>query len=137
MGSEMCIRDSAGMQQTNRAVELFDQALVSSNLTYPDAGAIAGYYSQMNNLPKLTKALEKLAALAPDQPEPHYDLAALEAYLGQTAPALTNLKIALDLSAARLKTNPAARDLLAQARTDGHLNSLRALPEFVKLVPPQ
>ena len=127
----------AGMQQTNRAVELFDQALVSSNLTYPDAGAIAGYYSQMNNLPKLTKALEKLAALAPDQPEPHYDLAALEAYLGQTAPALTNLKIALDLSAARLKTNPAARDLLAQARTDGHLNSLRALPEFVKLVPPQ
>jgi len=127
----------AGMQQTNRAIELFDQALVSTNLTYPDAGAIAGYYSQMNNLPKLIKALEKLAALAPTQPEPHYDLAALEAYLGQTAPALTNLKIALDLSAARLKSNPAARDLLAQARTDGHLNSLRALPEFAKLVPPQ
>jgi len=127
----------AGMQQTNRAIELFDQALVSTNLTYPDAGAIAGYYSQMNNLPKLIKALEKLAALAPTQPEPHYDLAALEAYLGQTAPALTNLKIALDLSAARLKSNPAARDLLAQARTDGHLNSLRALPEFTKLVPPQ
>jgi len=41
------------------------------------------------------------------------------------------------LSAARLKSNPAARDLLAQARTDGHLNSLRALPEFAKLVPPQ
>jgi tetratricopeptide (TPR) repeat protein len=127
----------ASMQQTNRVIELFDQALNSTNLTYPDAGAIAGYYSQMNNLPKLTKALEKLAALAPDQPEPHYDLAALEAYLGQTAAALTNLKTALDLSAARLKTNPAARDLLAQARNDAHLNSLRALPEFQKIVPPQ
>ena len=127
----------AQMQQTNRAVELFDQALTSTNLTYPDAGAIAGYYSQMNNLPKLTQALEKLAALAPDQPEPHYDLAALQAYLGQTAPALTNLKIAINLSNERLKTNPAARNLLAQARTDAHLNSLRALPEFAKLVPPQ
>jgi len=127
----------AQMQQTNRAVELFDQALASPNLKYPDAGAIAGYFSQMNNLPKLVEALEKLATLAPDQPEPHYDLAALEAYLGQTTPALTNLKIALDLNALRLKSNPAARNLLAQARTDAHLNSLRALPEFQKLVPPE
>jgi tetratricopeptide (TPR) repeat protein len=127
----------AQMQNTNRAVELFDVALASPNLKYPDAGAIAGYYSQLNNLPKLTQALEKLAALAPDQPEPHYDLAALQAYLGQTAPALTNLKVALDLSASRLKTNPAARDLLGQARTDAHLNALRSLPEFIKLVPPQ
>jgi regulator of sirC expression with transglutaminase-like and TPR domain len=102
-----------------------------------DAGAIAGYFSQMGNIPKLEHALEKLAALAPDQPEPHYDLGALEAYLGQTADALTNLALALNQSAARLKTNPAARDLLAQARGDAHLNSLRALPEFQKLVPPQ
>jgi tetratricopeptide (TPR) repeat protein len=127
----------AQMQQTNRAVELFDQALASPNIKYPDAGAIAGYYSQLGNIPKLERALEKLVALAPDQPEPHYDLAALEAYLGQTAPALTNLTLALDLSARRLKTNPAARNLLTQARGDAHLNSLRSLPEFQKLVPPQ
>ena len=127
----------AQMQQTNRTLELFDQALASPNLKYADAGAIAGYYSQIQNLPKLIKALEKLADLAPGQPEPRYDLAALEAYLGQTAPALTNLKAALDLSAQRLKANPAAPDLLPKARTDEHLNNLRALPEFQKLVSPQ
>jgi tetratricopeptide (TPR) repeat protein len=124
------------MQQTNRAAQLFDQALASPNVKYPDVGAIASYYSQLGNIPKLEVALEKLAALAPTEAEPHYDLAALQAYLGQTAPALTNLKVALDLSAERIKTNPAARDLKAQARTDAHLNSLRALPEFQKLVTP-
>ncbi len=127
----------AQMQQTNRAIELFDQALASTNLKYPDAGAIAGYYSQLQNLPRLLGALQKLADLAPTEPEPHYDLAALEAYLGQTAPALTNLQVALDLNAKRLKINPAARDLLAQARTDVHLDSLRASPEFAKLIQPQ
>ena len=127
----------AQLQQTNRAVELFDQALASPNLKAADAATIASYYSQVSNMPKLEQSLEKLAALATDQPEPRYDLAALQAYLGQPVPALTNLKAALDLSAARLKTNPAARDLLAQARADAHLNSLRALPEFQKLVPAQ
>ena len=127
----------AQMQQTNRALELLDLALASPNLKYPDAAAVAGYYSQLNNLPKLEKALEKLAALSPDQPEPHYDLAALEAYLNHTGPALTNLRIALDLSAARLKTNPTARNLLAEALKDPHLNSLRALPEFFQLVQPR
>ena len=127
----------AQMQQTNRTVELFDTALASPNLTYADAATIASYYSQFSNMPKLEQALEKLASLATDQPEPRYDLAALQAYLGHTAPALTNLKFALDLNTARLKANPGARDLLAQARTDAHLNSLRALPEFQKLVPPQ
>ena len=127
----------AQLQQTNRTVELFDQALASPNLKYADAATIASYYSQFANMPKLEQALVKLAALAPDQPEPRYDLAALQAYLGETAPALTNLKTALDLSAARIKADPTKRDLLAQARTDAHLNSLRALPEFQKLVPPQ
>jgi tetratricopeptide (TPR) repeat protein len=127
----------AQLQQTNRAVALFDQALASTNVSPADASTIASYYSQVGNLNKLEVALEKLATLTPDQPEPHYDLAALQAFLGHTAPALTNLKAALDISAKRLKTNPAARDMLAEARKDPHLNSLRPLPEFQKLVPPR
>jgi tetratricopeptide (TPR) repeat protein len=125
------------MQQTNQAMELFDTALASTNLTFAEAGSIAGYYSQLNNLPKFEMALEKMAALSPNQPEPFYDLAALQAFLGHTVPAMTNLKTALSLGAARLKANPAARDLLQQVRTDPHFNSLRSLPEFLQLVPPQ
>lgn len=125
------------MQNTNRAYELFDLVLANPNVKTAEVGTIASYYSQLNNLPRLEIALQKLAELSPDQPEPYYDLAALQAFLNHTAPALANLKLALDLSAQRLKTNPAATDLLAQARKDAHLNSLRPLPEFLKLVPPQ
>jgi tetratricopeptide (TPR) repeat protein len=125
------------MQNTNRAMAVFDQALTSTNITSNEAATLASFYSQLNNLPKLETALQKLADLAPDQPEPHYDLAALQAYLGHTTQALANLKISLDLSAQRLKTNSTARDMLAEARKDPHLNSLRGLPEFQKLVPPQ
>lgn len=127
----------ASMAQTNRAIECFDQALVSTNLKYADAGAVASYYSQLGILPKLETALTKLAELAPDQPEPRYDLAALQAFLGQPAKSLVNLKLAIELNAQRMKTNPTARDLLVEARRDPRLNSLRALPEFSKIVPPQ
>lgn len=124
------------MENTNQALAMFDQALASTNINANEAATLASFYSQLGNLPKLETALGKLAALSPDQPEPHYDLAALQAYLGHKTQALASLKTALDLNAARLKTNPAARNLLDEARKDPHLESLRALPEFSKLVPP-
>ena len=77
-----------------------------------------------------------MVGLAPDSPEPRYDLAALEATLGHQTEAVQTLKIALDLNAQRLAKDPKARDLLAAARTDSRLNNLRNLPEFQKLVPP-
>jgi hypothetical protein len=40
------------------------------------------------------------------------------------------------LSAQRLKSNPNARDLLAESRIDARFNQLRNLPEFQKMVPP-
>jgi hypothetical protein len=40
------------------------------------------------------------------------------------------------LNATRLKTNPNAHDLLVEARKDPRFNSLRNLPAFQKLVPP-
>jgi tetratricopeptide (TPR) repeat protein len=131
------------MQQTNHAIELlrnstqlFDQALANPNIRYTDVAAMAQISAQLGNLPGLVPILQKLAALAPDQPEPRYDLAALETLLDKTAPAMENLQIALDLNARRLETNPGAHDLLIEARKDPRFNSLRNLPAFQKLVPP-
>ncbi len=125
------------LQQTNRAVELLDQAFASPNLKFQETAAIAQYYAQLGSFGKLETALKRLVALAPDRPEPLYDLSAFQAITGQTPLALQNLKIALDMNARRLATNPSATDLLTAARTDQRLNALRALPEFQKLVPPQ
>ena len=53
-----------------------------------------------------------------------------------TSEALQRLRAALDLSAKRLAANPAARDLVVEARKDPRFNALRNLPAFQKLVPP-
>ena len=92
-------------------------------------------YSQIGNLAKLELALQKLVALSPNVPEPRFDLARLEATRGETDQAMKDLAISINLSSERLKTIPTARDLLAEARRDANLNSLRSLPAFHKLVP--
>ena len=131
------------IQQTNRAMELlrsaigrFDQALANRNIGYQDVAAMAQIAAQLGDMPRLEIMLQKLVNLAPDQPEPHYDLAALDAILGKTSEALQNLQAALDLSAKRLAANPAAHDLVIEARKDHRFDSLRNLPAFQKLVPP-
>jgi hypothetical protein len=125
------------MQNTNRAVELFDVAITNPAIKFPEAAAIAQYFAGLGNLAQLETALKKLVDLAPGQPEPRYDLAALQAISGRSAEALQNLKTALDQSTARLAANPSSRDLTAAARTDPRLSFLRNLPEFQKLVAPK
>jgi len=130
-------------QQSNRAVELlrnavghFDQALANPHLGYTEVAAMAQIAAQLADMSRLEILLQKLVSLAPDQPEPHYDLAALEAMLGKASIALQHLQTSLDLNAKRLATNPAAPDLLAKARTDPRFDALRNLPAFQKIVPP-
>jgi tetratricopeptide (TPR) repeat protein len=125
------------MQQTNRAVELFEMALARPEIKFNDTATIAQYYAQLGDFMKLEGALKRMVGLAPDVPEPRYDLAALQALLGDQTESLQNLKTALERSAQRLATNPAARDLVAAARTDNRFDRLRALPEFQKIIPPK
>jgi len=130
-------------QQTNRAIELlqnaaglFDQALANPNIRYSEVSAMAEIAARLGDMTRLESLLQKLASLAPDQPEPHYDLAALDAILGKTSEALQHLQTSLDLNAKRLAANPSARDLLSEARKDPRFDTLRTLPAFQKIVPP-
>jgi hypothetical protein len=90
----------------------------------------------MGYLTKLEAVLEKIVTLIPDQPEPWYDLAALNTILGKPDQALQCLHKSFDLNARRLKSNPTAHDLLSEARKDPRFNPLRNLPEFQKMFPP-
>jgi tetratricopeptide (TPR) repeat protein len=123
------------LQQTNRAIEFFDRALANPRLTSNEAGFIAQKYAEMGNLPKLEEVLQKIVVLVPDQPEPWYDIAALDVVLGKPDQGLQALSKSLDLNAQRLKTNPKARDLLAEARKDPRLDPVRNRAEFQKMVP--
>jgi tetratricopeptide (TPR) repeat protein len=127
----------AQMQQTNRAVQLFNLALDSTNLQLPECAAIVQYFGTMANIAGFEKALRRVIVLAPEQPEYRFNLADVEAITGRTSDALNDLKLALELNAKRLQSNPAAVDLLKVIRNDPNLNNLRSLPEFQKLVPAQ
>ncbi|MEI9962259.1 MAG: hypothetical protein WDM76_14335 [Limisphaerales bacterium] len=68
--------------------------------------------------------------MAPDQPEARYDLARLKPFSEKTSESLEILKVALDMSAQRLRHDSKARDLIAEARKDRPIDAIRNLPEF-------
>ena len=86
-------------QQTNRAVELFTTAMGRPEIGFNESAAVAQYFAQIGDYNNLETAVRKMVSIAPTQPEPRYDLAALQAIKGNTAEALQNLKAALDMSA--------------------------------------
>ena len=131
------------MTDTNRMTDLYRRAetLFEFVLSDPKANvnnvtAMAQIAVNLGDMARLEPVLEKLVTLKPGQPEPHYDLAILKVIVGKQSEALQELKIALDINAKRLVTNPAAPNLLTEARNDEHFNSLRNLPEFQKIVTP-
>ncbi len=130
-------------QQGNLAAQLFkqvepvaDKALANTQTSAHDISAIIQIYAALADWSKVEDGLKRLVVLMPGQPEPHYDLAAMMATHGEESNALEQLKLAMDLSAARLKTNPSALNLLQQARSDPHFAALHSLPEYQKIVPP-
>jgi tetratricopeptide (TPR) repeat protein len=124
------------LQQTNRAIELFNKAVDSPAIKFPEAAAVAQFFAQLGNLTGMEKALRKVITLAPEDPLHRYYLASVEAVTGRAQDALTDLKTALDLNAKRIATNPAAHNILDLVRADPNLNPIRGLPEFQKLVAP-
>lgn len=122
------------LRENDRAMVVLDQVLNHPQLDGYSALALAQAYANLNNLPRLETTLEKYVKLSPTQPEAWYDLASLKASLRKDAEAIPALKQALQLSAARLKTNAGQRDLRTEALKDPRFNDLRQNPEFKALV---
>jgi len=125
------------MQQTGRAVQLYDAAMDRPEIGFQEAQSMAMAFAQMQDLARLGKALKKMVSLAPDLPEARSDLAALEAMTGQSNEALADLKVAMELNVKRLAQNPKANDLLKTVSQDPRFTALHNLPEFQKLIAPR
>ena len=125
---------SRDLKKPEQASQALDRILNSARLDPNIALQLAQQYAAMVNYPKLEETLRKLTTLAPNAPEAWYDLAALEATLGKSAQALKDLRQACDLSNQRLKQDPKARDLVAEAKDDGRFATLRQTPEFKQIV---
>ncbi|HEV2394518.1 MAG TPA: tetratricopeptide repeat protein [Verrucomicrobiae bacterium] len=121
------------LQETGLAAQTLQHILDSTNLDPNTALLLAQQYAASGNYSKLKQTLQKLAKLTPGTPEVWYDLAALKATLGKMAQALPALRQAITLSNQRLKQDPKARDLRAEAAKDPRFAALRDNPQFKEL----
>mgnify|MGYP001465220597 CR=1 FL=1 len=125
-----CIQSQKGP----KALEILDQ-IVAHPAADPNTLMLAADgYAQIGLVPKVEQALQQLVKTAPDNPEGRFQLAAFQAMQNKTALAMDSLSNSLRLSAARLAMDPAAQNLYAAATADTRLASLRALPDFQKLL---
>ena len=95
---------------------------------------MANAFVQLEQYSHVEPALKRLVLLVPSNPEVWYDLAGAQAVLGKATEAVKSLAVSLQLSGRRLITDPKASNLLVRAAVDGRFQSIRALPEFQKLV---
>lgn len=123
--------------QTNMAIQVLDQAVVSSQNDPGAILAVAQVYAQIGLYEKLESSLEQLTRAVPESPEAWYDLAAVRAAVNKADAAFPALQKALELSQARRAKDTNARDIAAEVLTDQRFAALRTRPEFKQLVPPK
>lgn len=119
--------------QTEQAKSLLDQIVANPAIDAQTLLLIARKYLEMNDTLRLEKALQRMVQIVPDNPEAWYDFAGLQAML-QRPEAIQALRKAIELSNARLKQDPKARDLVKEAVKDVRFGALQQNPEFKKLV---
>ena len=122
------------LRQTNAAISALDRVLASTNLDSGVVLACAQAFLQMNNLPKLEAALQRLTTVTPESPEAWYDLAAIKATLGKQEEAVKALKQSVQLSDVRLVTTPTAKNLRNEVVKDARMASVRSHPEFQNII---
>ncbi len=124
------------LQRTNAAYQVLDNLVAATNADAGTLLSVANAFVQLEQYQHVEPALKRLVLLVPSNPEVWYDLAGAQAVLGKGAEAVKSLAVSLQLSGRRLATDPKASNLLERAAVDGRFQSIRALPEFQKLVGP-
>jgi thioredoxin-like negative regulator of GroEL len=118
------------LNQIPKAVQTLDAMVANSNVSANAVLGAAAEFNAMHDMPRIEKCLAQLTKLTPESPEAWYDLAAIRAGAGKSKEAVPDLKRALELNASRHRTNPAARDLALDVRTNPAFAALRASPDF-------
>jgi len=119
---------------TNEAVNVLDQIVQSPTADAASVIEAVKYYSQWGMLPRVEVGMRRFVMIQPDNPEAHYDLAAIEAMGGKATQALDSLRTAVRLSNQRLASNAKAPDLKAAGAADQRFQGLRTLPGYASAI---
>lgn len=125
------------LQQSNQAFQLLDEIVARPQADVQALLSVASAFVQLGQYPRAEPALQRLVKLMPESPEIWYDLAGSQTALGKSTDAVQSLAKAIQLSDLRLAIDPKASNLHTLAPVDTRFQSLRAVPEFQKLVAPK
>jgi tetratricopeptide (TPR) repeat protein len=120
--------------QREKATALADQILKSPKADPNVITMAANLFLQLNNVPKVEESLRRLVQVSPDSAEAWIDLAAIQAVINKSADSVKSLDTALQLSDQRRARDTNANDLRTVAQSDPRFNSLRATPDFQKVL---
>jgi tetratricopeptide (TPR) repeat protein len=121
--------------QTNVAAQVLDELLRSPSVDPNTLMNVANLYLRLGNLAKSEEAIKRLTQLVPTFSEPWYNLAIVQAHLGETAEAVASLKKVVELNAAELGRNPQMMNLREHLYQDANFAQLRQTPEFKAALP--
>ena len=120
------LQAAAGLFQsghTNEAVAVLD-AMLTNN----DAAALlqlAEGFRELGRPDRMEAAIQRLTKVTPAHPETWLNLAMLQASLGKTAEAVSNLEHSFQLSDARLLQDPRASNVRADFQTNARYDQAR------------
>ncbi len=120
------------MGRSNEAVSVLDAMMTNPNTDPNSLLNLAEGYRQLMRADRMAETLMHYVRKAPDAPEGWFDLAALQASLGQSDEAGVSLGNAFRLSDARRATNRSARDLRSVYAGDPRFNPVRKLLDAKK-----
>ena len=126
----------AQMQQGTKALETLNRLLADTNTDIGTLNGLANIYYKMQEWNQLETTFQRLTKLQPQDVEDRYNLARLQAALGQTNESLQTLRETLRVNDARRATNAALPDLRNQMPTDPNFGKFTNLPEFQQLLAP-
>jgi tetratricopeptide (TPR) repeat protein len=122
------------LQRSNEGYQVLDSLLANSNANSQTVLSVANAYSQLQNAAGLERAFGRATQIMPDSAETWYDYSRVQATIGKLPGSLSSLKRAVELSNARLKTNPAAFNVSKDAITNPSFAPLRANQDFLRTV---
>jgi tetratricopeptide (TPR) repeat protein len=123
----------AAQGRTGDVLRIADDIVANPSADATMIGFAAQVYQQLVNYPKLEAALQKWTKVT-QTPEAWLDYAASQAVQGKQPQAIASLTQALNMNAARLKTNSKAPNIATSLDADARFAVLKANPAFRQLL---
>ena len=130
------VQSYASVGRTQDAQRIADDLVANPKSDAKAISLAAQIYQQLANYRGLETALARWVKLTPT-PEAWLDYAAAQAVQKKASDAIISLQQALALNTARLATNSQAADIATGLAKDVRFVSLRANPDFQKLLTPK